>query len=211
MKMQTKQVPCLITKQGEKGDEGVITITTSNPDLQGDRVLASGVEFERFVRGTGAVNYAHDADTCLPVAKTVAILPVTDGLSARFVWRMDPFSKEVESAFHDGVLGASIEFVPTEEPKKNSFGGFDFPRVTLGGLALTPRPANMSAVRGLSKSMHTILAQRPMHPVMREAIEVLSDMRRLIERERNRIEAERRSITLDYASALLTIIAAEME
>ena len=92
------------------------------------------------VRG-GAVNFAHDHSR-LPVGKTVSLAKSPQGIRARFRWlESNPAAAAVRAAFAEGVLGASVEFVPVES-EPNPHGGYHYAKSVLTGWALTANPAN---------------------------------------------------------------------
>ncbi len=151
--MMTRQIAGILTRASSRMDEGEVTITTPDRDLMGDTINPMEMETATYLAGPAAVNFAHDHDSRLPVAKTIALTKSPTGIRAQFRWRTDPFSREVKAAFDDGVLGASVEFiVPEDRPTPNLDGGFDFRRTILTGWAFTGNPANPRAVK-LLKSM----------------------------------------------------------
>ena len=146
--MQTKQITATLTRAQSRGSEAEVTITTGDKDLMGDRIDPAGMDVTTYLSGPASVNYAHDHQNRLPVAKTTALDISAGGIRAHFQWRSDAFSKEVKAAFDDGVLGASVEFiVPEGGAVGNEGGGFDFRKTILTGWAFTGNPANPRAVK----------------------------------------------------------------
>ncbi|MCZ6550953.1 MAG: hypothetical protein O6926_06090 [candidate division NC10 bacterium] len=146
--MFTRQVAAILTRAQSRGSEAEVTITTGDKDLMGDRIDPAGMDVTTYLSGPASVNYAHDHQNRLPVAKTTALDKSPLGIRAHFRWRDDAFSREVKAAFDDDVLGASVEFiVPEGGAVANQTGGFDFRKTILTGLALTGNPANPRAVK----------------------------------------------------------------
>ncbi len=135
--MLTRQVAGTLTHARSHGDEASVVITTPDLDLMSDRIGSMQMDTASYLAGPAAVNFAHDHKSRLPVAKTIALDKSQSGIKARFRWRDDAFSREVKSAFDDGVLGASVEFLPKEDPVRNEDGGFDFRKTILTGWAFT--------------------------------------------------------------------------
>ena len=132
------------------GDEAEITITTPARDLMRDVVEPLGMDTSRYLGGTRAVNYAHQHDDIDDlIGKTVALSPSRTGIRARFRWLdSNPKVPRIRAAFAAGVLGASIEFIPTETARLDD-GGWHYVRSVLTGWALTPSPANPACARVL--------------------------------------------------------------
>ncbi len=153
--MQTKQITATLSRARSRGSEAEVTITTGDKDLMGDRIDPAGMEIATYLSGPASVNYAHDHQNRLPVAKTTALTKSPLGIRASFRWRDDTFSREVRRAFDDDVLGASVEFiVPEGGAVANQAGGFDFRKTILTGWAFTGNPANPRAVKLLKNLMN---------------------------------------------------------
>lgn len=200
-----------ILKQARSGDTDSITITTPSFDFVNDRIFPQGLDIGDYMRGPRSVNFAHD-HLSLPVARTVDLAVSSRGVRAIFQWLDHAFARELRGVFDAGALGASIEIVPVGEPVQNERGGWDFRTSKMVGWGFTGFPANPDAVKSLEavcKSLDRILAREAplLHPVLRQGMEVLDDLKRLIERERHRMELERTMRAIDYAEGLLTLYA----
>jgi hypothetical protein len=137
---------CPITRS--PGDANSITISTAAIDRERDRIMPDGCESDDFMRTGGPVLYGHDHRE-LPVAKTTALRRVATGIRATFQWLQgDDRASRVKNAFDQGLLCASIGFMPLERTP-NECGGMDYPRWTLLEWSFVPVPANPWAVRGL--------------------------------------------------------------
>jgi hypothetical protein len=146
----TKSVPATLTVRAA-GDEPEILITTPSRDLMHDTIDPTGMDVSRYLKGPRAVNFAHDHSR-LPVGKTVSLTKSPQGITARFRWLdANPEARIVRAVFEEGVLGASVEFVPAESPEPRS-GGYHYAKTVLTGWALTGNPANPECLR-LVKSL----------------------------------------------------------
>lgn len=129
------------------GDEPEITISTNNPDREGDRVLAAGADTSNFF-ASPTLTWAHSRDE-IPIG-TITHLEI--GPKSRIRWRWlkgDPFADRVRNAWEQGIVrAASIEFLPKPGGKQaNAYGGYDYDSWELLGVSLVPLPANAEAVR----------------------------------------------------------------
>ncbi len=154
--MLTRQVAGTLTHARSHGDEASVVITTPDLDLMSDRIDTNQMETASYLAGPASVNFGHDYKSRLPVARTLALNKNPSGIKAHFRWRGDAFSREVKSAFDDGVLGASVEFIPKEDPVRNEDGGFDFRKTILTGWAFTGNPANPRAIKLLKSLRHAL-------------------------------------------------------
>jgi hypothetical protein len=149
--MRTKTLPAGVAIRAT-GDEPEITITTPARDLMRDTIDPLGMDVASYLRATRAVNFAHDHGK-LPIGKTLSLAKSARGITAKFRWlaAANPEAATVRAVFEEGVLGASVEFVPGETAY-NSGGGCHYLTSTLTGWALTSNPANPECVR-LVKSL----------------------------------------------------------
>ena len=145
--MTTKHLPATLTIRAA-GTEPDITITTPTRDLMRDTIDPIGMDTTSYLSGTRAVNFAHDHSR-LPIGKTVTLTKSAQGIRAKFRWLdSNPEARTVRAVFEDGVLGASVEFVPvTSEPNRD--GGTHYAKSILTGWALTANPANVECRRVL--------------------------------------------------------------
>lgn len=128
------------------GDEPSITITTPTRDLMRDTIDPMGMDVASYLAGTRAVNLYHEHNR-LPIGKTLTLAKSAQGIRATFKWlEANPEAATVRRVFEEGVLGASVEFVP-EESKPNRAGGTHYVKSILTGWALTSNPANVQCVR----------------------------------------------------------------
>ena len=144
--MTTKHLPAHLEIRAT-GDEPEIVITTPARDLMHDTIDPVGMDCASYLAGPRAVNFAHD-HARLPIGKTEYLAQSAQGIRARFRWldEANPEARAVRAVFEEGVLGASVEFVPVEtEPTRD--GGVHFARTILTGWALTGNPANPQCVR----------------------------------------------------------------
>jgi hypothetical protein len=152
----TKQLPARLTIRAA-GDEPEITITTPATDLMGDTIDPDGMDVTSYLNGTRAVNVFHDHGR-LPIGKTLSLRKSSTGIRAKFRWlEANPEARVVRDVFEQGVLGASVEFVPVDvRPKRE--GGYEYVKSVLTGWALTANPANPECVRRL-KSLGLVRAK----------------------------------------------------
>jgi hypothetical protein len=196
--MTTQSLPASVTIRA-LGDTADITITTPHTDLMQDTIDPMGMDVSRYLTGTRAVNFAHDHGR-LPVGKTVNLAQTPSGIRARFRWLdSNPEARVVRDVFEEGVLGASVEFVPVERTP-NRAGGIHFAKSVLTGWALTGNPANPRCTRML-KSLRLdrpdapvlMLADDPADDLVAFEPRDLADALRAVVADRARNEVRRRS------------------
>jgi len=127
-----------------------ITISTMDEDREGDVLVPEGATFDGYNRNP-VVLFGHEMHA-LPVARTIhlAVQP-TKGIQADFVWLTgDPFADRVRNVFEQGVLGASVGFLPKKwEPYGKA--GRRYTEWELLEWSLVTTPANPNAVRTLKQ------------------------------------------------------------
>jgi hypothetical protein len=195
--MNPQSLPASLTIRA-LGVESEITITTPGRDLMADTIDPMGMDVTRYLNGTRAVNFAHDHGR-LPVGKTLSLAQTPQGIRARFRWLdSNPEARVVRDVFADGVLGASVEFVPVER-EANRSGGLHFAKSILTGWALTANPANPECVRmmkSLGLADHEpvlMLADDPADNLVAFEPRDLADALRAVVADQVRREVQRRS------------------
>jgi hypothetical protein len=128
------------------------TITTINPDREGDRVVPEGGDFSNFMKSPvlmwahgGAYGYAS-----VPIGSVTALEVVPgQGVKAEWKWlKGDDFADRIKNAWQQGVIRASsIGFKPTISMKNGT--GSDIEKWELLELSLCAIPMNPEAVRSL--------------------------------------------------------------
>lgn len=160
----TKQLLTTITSTGAKGDaQDSMTVSTSSPDREGDRVFPSGLDATAFRRNP-CLMFAHggaDRYAAIPVGSVVHLETTSTEIRAAWRWlEHDPFADRVRNAFAQGVIrAASIGFKPLEKTP-NDYGGFDITKFELYEISLCAIPANAEATRAL-KSLGLLAWDQP--------------------------------------------------
>ncbi len=142
--MTTKVLPATLTIRAT-GTAPEVVITTPTVDYMGDTIDPMGMDVTRYMGGPRAVNFAHDHSR-LPVGQTVSLAKSERGIRAKFRWLDHPDAQQVRPVFEEGVLGASVEFVPVESARLQN-GGYHYLQTVLTGWALTSNPANVECMR----------------------------------------------------------------
>lgn len=144
-----KYVFASVTSDG-KPDVPALTITTINPDREGDRVIPEGGDFTDFLRNP-VLMWAHggrDGYASVPIG-TVSSLEVMPGKGVKAAWKWlegDPFADRIKNAWDQGVVRASsIGFKPVKVTPNGQ--GLDHEKWELLELSLCAIPMNPEAVR----------------------------------------------------------------
>jgi len=128
------------------------TITTINPDREGDRVVPEGGDFANFMKSP-VLMWAHggaDGYASVPIGSVTALEVVPgQGVKAEWKWlKGDDFADRIKNAWQQGVIRASsIGFKPTVSMKNGT--GSDIEKWELLELSLCAIPMNPEAVRSL--------------------------------------------------------------
>jgi len=146
-----KYVFASVTSDGH-ADVPALTISTINPDREGDRVVPEGGDFTNFMRNP-CLMWAHggrDGYSSVPIG-TVTSLEVLPGKSVKAAWKWlenDPFADRIKNAWNQGVIRASsIGFRPKQVTPNGA--GLDHEKWELLELSLCAIPMNPEAVRAI--------------------------------------------------------------
>lgn len=151
--MAIKQFLTSVTSTGVKADaEASMTVSTSSPDRDGDRIFPSGLNATAYLRNP-ALMWSHggaEKYAAIPIGTVTAIETTSTGIRASWRWLADdPLADRVRNAWQQGVIrAASIGFKPIERTP-NEHGGFDITKFELLEISLCAIPTNAEAVRAL--------------------------------------------------------------
>lgn len=125
-----------------------MTISTSDADREGDRVLPEGMDFTNFQKNPVLV-WSHDYQR-VPIGAVTSVQAVKGGLKASWTWlENDEFANRIKNAWEQGIVRASsIGFIP-KQTSPNEFGGKDIEQAEMLELSLCTIPMNPAAVRAL--------------------------------------------------------------
>ena len=130
------------------------TITTANPDREGDVVETGGIDTTNFEHNP-VVQFAHDYRQP-PIGRCVSIERLQDRLIATVEFMtadLNPFAEQVFRMVKAGFLRAtSIGFRPLTDGYEydDARGGINFKRVELLEFSIVPIPANAEALLAAS-------------------------------------------------------------
>lgn len=137
-------------------DGGAITVSTSTPDRDSDRVMPAGARIENYLKNP-VVQWAHGySEPWSTIGRTLELDIRDDGIDAEFDLRPpanDADPQNVIRLLWDGawINAASIGFNPWVGGEagivENEFGGWDFLDWELLEWSLVPIPANQEALR----------------------------------------------------------------
>jgi hypothetical protein len=203
--MTVRTLACTITRASAPaapaGGVDEITITTPTADYLRDTIDPLGANLARYLAGPRAVHLFHD-HARWPVARTESLVRTAAGIRARFRWLEGlPDAEIARRLFTQGVLGASIEFLPDAPPVPNERGGWAITQWTLTGWAFTADPANPECVKALSGRGRRAgeIADAELRAVLPGVLrELVQDhVQRALARHTGALEADAEAIDLD--------------
>ena len=136
------------TKLDTSGTLPSMTVSTSIPDRDNDRVLPQGGDFQHFLRNP-VLCWGH-SHSDLPIGTVTQLASDATGVRMQWKWlHNDAFADRVRNAYEQGVVrAASIGFIP-QRSVRNEYGGEDHREWELIEISLVSVPANPQAVRTL--------------------------------------------------------------